>query len=254
VNWTPWYWTRTNGFDVPHFDGVAYGNGTFVALWSDVGTGDNARAVSHDGLNWTEYSYNGPAPGAGTVTFGNGLFVAVGGGWNDKVGHAVIWTSADGVAWTRRADFHNTTTPSVGFTSVAYGGGQFVAVGYLVNMTNLNPMIYSSADGINWVGHTLTAGATVTAFGNGRFVGLAGSTAIQSGVIGKLGASLAPGGGVQGTITGVTGQTYAIQASTNLAAWAVLTNITVSTNGTALFNDPAGSSFTRHFYSGLLVQ
>jgi hypothetical protein len=62
------------------------------------------------------------------------------------------------------------------------------------------------------------------------------------------------GGGVQGTITGVTGQTYAIQASTNLAAWAVLTNITVSTNGTVPFNDPAGTNGNQRFYRAQLEQ
>ncbi|MBU6402895.1 MAG: hypothetical protein KGS61_21455 [Verrucomicrobia bacterium] len=71
-------------------------------------------------------------------------------------------------------------------------------------------------------------------------------------MIGKLGASLTLAGGVQGTITGVTGQQYAVEASTNRTSWSVLTNITITTNGVARFTDGASNAGGR-FYRGVLA-
>jgi hypothetical protein len=125
-------------------------------------------------------------------------------------------------------------------------GGQFVAVGDLT---------YSSADGTNWVGRYRNLGPIDygVGYGNGRFVAARSDGAItQSGVIGKLGASLSPTGQFLGTITGVTGQSYAIQTSTNLGDWSTLRNVTIS-NGTAQFSDLSATNFSRRFYRATAV-
>ncbi len=259
VTWTPWYWTPQDPETVPPaFTGVAYGNGHFVAVFpgAQYATSFTAVATSSDGINWTQ----GPAQGpqfAGALAFGNGQFVAVGVNYtsanNLLVSHAIIYSSTDGVGWAKRADILGAGGQS-GFSGIAYGAGQFVAVGDLVNSTTGKAMAYSSADGINWVGHDLGAALSRISYGNGRFVGVAGSTVMLSGVIGKLGAGLAPGGQFLGTITGVTGQNFAIQSSTILGDWTALTNVTTNTNGIAQFSDPFATTLSRRFYQALLAQ
>jgi hypothetical protein len=85
-----------------------------------------------------------------SVAYGNGLFVGIGG--ND------VWTSPNGVAWTKRTSGTNNY-------QVAYGNSIFVAVG--------SPgAIITSPDGITWtpqISRTTNALRGV-AFGNGFFM------------------------------------------------------------------------------------
>jgi hypothetical protein len=77
-------------------NGVAYGNGTFVAV------GRNGTILtSPDGVGWTQRT-SGTSNHLNGVTYGNGLFVAVG-------ERGAILTSPDGVNWTLRTS--GTATP-----------------------------------------------------------------------------------------------------------------------------------------------
>jgi hypothetical protein len=128
VNWT----AQVSGTSYS-FSGVTYGNGLFVAVGgyhpiypsfstsistSIIPTSSSTSIIltSSDGVNWTLQ-----APGTSSllfgVTYGNGLFVAVG-------EFGTILTSPDGVNWTRQ-------TPPAGnwLRGVTYGNGTFVAVG-----------------------------------------------------------------------------------------------------------------------------
>jgi len=131
----------------------AYGNGVFVS----VTTQQTIQNSTDGGLNWTDETWTDI--NAIAVTYGDGMFVAVG-----LV--AAINTSTDGITWTNRS-WTNITA-----TSVTYGDGMFVAVG------NTDQISYST-DGITWT--TVTAidiNATDVAYGDGLFVaiGTAGST------------------------------------------------------------------------------
>ena len=73
-------------------DGVAYGNGTFVA------TNPHIIATSPDGITWTPRPIiiGGASQGGYSVAFGNGLFV---------IGsYGQFFVSPDGVNWTRIID------------------------------------------------------------------------------------------------------------------------------------------------------
>src|SRR2546422_4015164 len=104
---------------------VAYGSGTFVAIGS-YGT----ILTSSDGLHWTRqnsevleafrqwttsprYLYE--------ITYGNGLFVAVGGGSDETQG--LVLTSRDGVNWGI------TWLSGARLYAVTYADGRFIAVG-----------------------------------------------------------------------------------------------------------------------------
>ena len=127
------------------FSGVAYGNGRYVAVGEYVEDDRGLIQTSEDGVHWTlrsqgDYSildlYD--------VTFGNGVFVAVGWDW---FGGQNIYHSTNGVSWTS----HHTAIGNV--YRVCYGAGTFVAVGdgsVLQGSTYTNRNIYTSPDGITW--------------------------------------------------------------------------------------------------------
>jgi probable HAF family extracellular repeat protein len=120
------------------------------------------RAQSH----WQVRSSN-TTSSLNAVTFGNGLFVAVG-------NNGVIVTSPTGAVWTSRVSGTTDRLPAI-----AFGSGRFVATRANRDIPGL-----TSPDGINWTPVTITnsigaptdTGAfEVIAFGGGRFMA-AGST------------------------------------------------------------------------------
>jgi len=105
----------------------SYGYPQYVAV------GDNTILSSPDGDTWT-YRQTDTAAYFYGVTYGKGLFVAVGQRKSDYSG--AIVSSPDGVTWSDRS-------PGTGrLYAITYGGGQFVAVG--------THIILRSTDGIYW--------------------------------------------------------------------------------------------------------
>ncbi len=146
------------------FNSVSYGNGVFVAVgWY------NRILSSSDGKEWAQNEavikehwqrverlqmgtdhFNG-------VTYGNGLFVVVGG--VDQGALGLIRTSPDGKNWTRQM-FND------GYlTDVTYGNGLFVAVGEA-------GLIMTSTDGRNWSRQMSGTKERLTSvsYGDGLFV------------------------------------------------------------------------------------
>lgn len=95
---------------------VVYGNGQFVALATE-----GEILTSKDGIRWTARK-SGTTHAPQSIAFGDGLFVAVGTSWSNE---GIILTSSDAVHWTAH------TLPGRGLEGVAYGNGEFVAVGGL---------------------------------------------------------------------------------------------------------------------------
>ena len=97
-----------------------------------------------------------------SVTYGNGLFVAVA---NSGTGNRVM-TSPDGITWTTR-----TSAADFSWNSVTYGNGLFVA---LDNSGSSNSLM-TSPDGITWTTRTSAAnnGWSSVTYGNGLFVAVA---------------------------------------------------------------------------------
>ena len=140
------------------YDGVAYGNGTFVAVGAIGstrlfgGSPSDEIVTSADGVTWTSQASIGN--GLSAVTFAGGSFVAVG-------DYRTIETSPDGVRWAGRAsDGVN------GLRGVTYGNGSYVAVGdggtilqtRLLSPLRLEP-IRSLPDGVFQINVTGSGGA-----------------------------------------------------------------------------------------------
>ena len=95
-------------------------------------------ATSPDGVTWTERA-NPKAIGLNSVTYGNGIFVAVG----DADGtDAYLLTSTNGVTWTERANPKN-----FGLNAVIWTGKQFLACG---TADGTDAYVITSLDGITW--------------------------------------------------------------------------------------------------------
>jgi len=147
INWT----ARTGGYNMQF---ATYGNGAYVAVGSS-----NQIQYSTDGISWA-----GVSPGGSnrwrSVTFGNGMFVAVSSYSSNRVA-----TSPDGITWTLRTSAVETNQ----WYGVTYGDGLFVAVA----KEGTNRLMYSS-DGITWTAVAVEdikwRGIT---FGNGMFVAVA---------------------------------------------------------------------------------
>jgi hypothetical protein len=112
------------------FYSICFGNNLFVAL-AVRATEELQSAIftSSDAISWTATKSTPMA--LWYVTFGNGLFVAVG-------DSGMIITSTDGVRWTRQS-----TGTTAQLMSATWGNGSFVTVGY-------EGTILTSPDGYNW--------------------------------------------------------------------------------------------------------
>jgi Divergent InlB B-repeat domain/Chitobiase/beta-hexosaminidase C-terminal domain/Immunoglobulin domain len=146
----------TNNLSLSGYNDVAYGNGRFVAVGHTWPPDRVLISTSLDGINWTVMTPPSMANfvnALSCVTYGNGLFIALGAG---------VFSSPDGVAWSQRIPA--AIGGGSGFKAIAFGNGLFVAI------TGGNP-VATSTDGIDWVLGTLPArnGNGIT-YGNGLFV------------------------------------------------------------------------------------
>lgn len=148
-------WTSRTGANTSSQLAVTFGNGIFVST-GNIGS----IQTSTDGITWTNITRANTLSQRG-VTFGNGIYVAVGG--NGEIG--TIVTSTDAITWVNRTS----DTANVIY-DVAYGNGVFVAVG-------LNSTRQTSTDGVTW---TLRTRANTTpdllgvTYGNNIFVAVGG--------------------------------------------------------------------------------
>ena len=124
TTWDPLY----PGIPEQYLNGVAYGNGKFVAVG-----GEGKVATSPNGITWTPGNA-GMSSSLNGVAFGQQLFVAVGDGGK-------IFTSPDGMNWIPR-----TSGSTAVLHRVAYGYEAFAAVGD-------DGVILVSYNGFDWSPH-----------------------------------------------------------------------------------------------------
>ena len=150
-------WTSVLVPLVPEYcEGVAFGNGVYVAVVDSV-PGTRYTAYSTDnGFSWTPVVFVPSSPNYGwkNVSFGNGVFVTVG-------GNVQGYSTDNGLTWT------NVVSPLSGFwNGVAFGNGVFVMVG------SFGKQARSIDNGLSWtnVASPLSGNWQGVAFGNGVFV------------------------------------------------------------------------------------
>ena len=278
-------WKSSSSGGNNHFEGIAYGNDLFVVVGfyrsnfeSSTDPGSGLTFVSTDGIRGSIVGLRDYSILSG-VTYDHGLFVAVG---HDVFG-GTIFTSTNGTTWSKSklgtnifalsaissssdmfvavgypgailtsVDGKNWTSHSSGtfvpLTAVTYGNGVFVATGW-------GGTILTSLDGRNWTRRNsgTTERLNGITYGNGQFIAVGDhGTIVESQPIVRLApTALLANGDVQFKLNGQSGQTYAIQASTNLADWVDLTNV-VLTGETGQFSDSSATNFSQRFYRALV--
>ena len=168
-------WTSPDGITwsrVPHdeavFGGeaeqvmtsVTAGGPGLVAVGIDNSGGDRDAAVwtSPDGIAWSrvphdEAVFGGEAEQVMTsVTAGGPGLVAVGSGGPIASRKAAVWTSPDGIAWSRVPHDEATFGGERGqeISSVTVGGPGLVAVGWAAPGDDHDGAVWTSPDGITW--------------------------------------------------------------------------------------------------------
>ncbi len=168
-------WTSADGVTwsrVTHDDAVFGGGGNqsmtsvtaggpgLVAIGTDGPVGDLDAAVwtSPDGVTWSRVTHDEAVFGGEgdqsmtSVTAGGPGLVAVGTDGPVKNSDVAVWTSPDGVTWSRvthdEAVFGGGGNQSM--TSVTAGGPGLVAVGTDASNDDGDPAVWTSPDGVNW--------------------------------------------------------------------------------------------------------
>lgn len=209
--WTSADGSQWTGYAIPDLasvEGIAYGNGSYVAVGSVPGY-PNLGYFGHStsGTSWT--GWLAPA-GLRAVAYGNGKYVAVG---------------DFGAVYTVDTQFNGTSnSPPVmdSLRGITYGGGRFVAVGDMGR-------VMISTNGQTWQTNTLpfpSPPLSAVAYGNGYYVAVGMSGAVWRSSDGLNWSDYSPGafsdlrgiGFGEGVFVAV-GWNGSIYTSTDGASW-----------------------------------
>jgi len=181
------------------------------------------QIVASGGITWTTQTSGFGSTEIRGVTYGDGLYVAVG-------ESGTLTTSTDGITWTTRTSGFGTTD----IEGVTYGDGLYVAVGRDGKLT-------TSTDGTTWTTRTSGFGATIilgVIYGDGLYVAV--------GVSGKLTTS--PDGTTWTTRTSGFGSDYIRGVTYGDGLYVAVGNdgkLTTSTDGTTWTTRTSGFGTTR---------
>src|SRR5262249_45665076 len=165
VSWT----SRASGIG-NYVERITWANG----LW--VGVAEHGDiTTSPNGINWTGQSTGTPYSDHEGVTFGNGLWVVVGGYFRDPQYEngaiTAIYTSRNALTWTR-------TPINAGkrLRDVTFAQGKFVAVGN-------DGLVLISSNAVDWVNYYLPfENLRRIQYANGRFVAVGNNGTLFSSI------------------------------------------------------------------------
>ncbi len=159
-------WTEHELAPFAHFEGVAWGNGRFVA------TGGGIVATSPDGVEW---DITTTPLGLRNIHHGNGLFLAS----EERYG---LLTSTNGIDWNHvlSAPFNRTR-----FVHFATGNGRFIASSERSFATSPNGVDWSLREWQSLPGNLVEYHTGALVFGNGHFTVVADSLRLLSSVDGQ---------------------------------------------------------------------
>jgi hypothetical protein len=116
-------------FGTTVINGIAYGNGTWVAVGME-----GKIAYSSDGIHWTGVS---PSPNPGLtlngVAYGDGKWIACGTLVSGSNSNKLVSSVDNGISWTANSGansiFYSGISNGYSILGIAYGGGNWVVVG-----------------------------------------------------------------------------------------------------------------------------
>ncbi|MFM9080188.1 MAG: hypothetical protein ACKOTE_08670, partial [Opitutaceae bacterium] len=212
-------WNRATSGVTAHLSGVARVQGAFVA-----GGVNGTLLSSPDGGTWSVISLNGTATGT--------LFLAASGSDALLTGRSgEVYTGNSATAWRRASKGTNES-----LQGVAYGGGNFVAVGASsdpVSRATLVP-IQVSTDGLTWRRanpHPGFSALSAVTYGQSRFVAVGANSAVFT------------------SSDGLTWTKGTVNATAALACVAAGPSLFVAGSGSAIYSSPDGLTWTQRITS-----
>ena len=166
--------STTNKLNFSYWNGLAYGNGTFIAAGKGL-----IQGTRNQGTTWKSFVVSNVS----CITYSQdlGTFVAISNTFTDGT-----YTSQNGINWTQHANLPSTVTSAT--TAITYGNGLFVSV------LNGDSNVLTSRDGVYWnleQGAIAVARWTSIAYGSGVFVAV-GSSIIARSIDGNSWGTLIP--------------------------------------------------------------
>jgi hypothetical protein len=217
VTWTK----RSSGIPGRLMD-VVNANGKFVAT----GTDQKFFVSTDGGISWT--AYGSTSANMISITYGNGLFVAG--------GVSVVYTSPDGMNWTKENPGLNNLFWDVVYSPTA---GLYVAVGN--RGTHKNAMVATSPDGKSWAWRESNVPSELL----GACVG--GDRMVAGGVVGAITTNLCTPPAAQVVVAGPNGYEEWDPGSKQIIRWGTFgtvgnVNIEYSTNNGDSWNTIASNT------------
>ncbi|MCX6911613.1 MAG: hypothetical protein NT167_00870 [Verrucomicrobia bacterium] len=237
TNGVDWSYGNISGYGF--VEEVTYGAGRFVAICYRDWYGSYS-CTSTDGVNWGAAYIS--STNLYSIAYGDGIFVSVG-------ASGLVMTSPDGLNWTQQT---SGVTNNAGWSGIAYGSGEFVAVAGGLNA------VWSSINGSNWIAHATCPYVSSLTYAGNHFIGVGVNGAIleSDAVRIPLEARLEPsrstaGGPFRFTLSGSSDQSYLVQTSTNLSRWTPLLDVTASASASEI-EDPSATNCALRFYRAIV--
>jgi hypothetical protein len=120
-------------------------------------------------------------------------------------------------------------------------GGEYLKVGEVAAGIG----VFSDGNVVIQPGQYVSYAVTAVASGGASSAAALATSLVESPLLNV--AAVLPDGSVRLSVTGLTGLSYTVQASTNLVVWTPVTTL-VNTNGTMTVVDPAATNFNYRFY------
>ena len=237
-------WTALESESLLSLQGVAYGNGRFVAVgqtkYELAISSANIFTATNPLVPWIRRTL--PTTNSfGSIAFGRGRFVAV--GHEEHSGAARISWSENGDLWIPSDPV--ITNP---LTHVSFAAGSFLA-------TDNSGHIISSRDGLTWQLHTLPAAALQTApiYANGSLFAATANGILRSAGLSSIVLSVGPQ--VELTVFGLEGRDVRIESSPDLSpnSWKEAGVLTLYSSPT-LWRGDRPSNSEASFYRSVLLE
>ncbi len=136
---------------------VAVGRDGGIGPWDNNADANAAVWTSVDGITWSRVAHDETVFGSGgnpsmlAVTVGGPGLVAVGADyWPSELAETPVWTSPDGINWTRAPNDVEVFGGGAWIWGVTVGGPGLIAVGGMYELGTDVDAVWTSVDGITW--------------------------------------------------------------------------------------------------------
>jgi hypothetical protein len=232
---------------------ASFGAGRFIVAGGVLLSSSNA-------LDWTTFVATNSLDRFMCASYGDGTFVALAYRVDPHYTSVIRFTSADGLDWIEHAGWLSEgwhLGRSWPWPRLKYVGGLFSLLNggwvYVGNETYATQPLQTSWDGFAWdqIEFLLNGMVLVdSAFGNGNFVAVGEKSLLRGVILPEFTWVDVSDGVFSAGLRGEPSVVYEIQASTNLASWAAVTNASAA-GGRVVLSEPVVQGTAQRFYRAI---